>query len=384
MTTAESSDLCDPRFGVPTFASRWSEREHMLPSYHDDPTAYAQQLLDLVGQQSTRVPIPCMDGSIAALRTWRQSFEHHGVAVALASEAALDTANDKQSTLAVAAEHGIPRPRTVALNHLGDATTALADAEFPAVIKPTQSWVSNTGLATRVISRTVINRAEALDFLQELNDAGSSSAIIQQMATGAREAVSLFYAQERVWASFAQVAHRTTPVLGGVSVVRESIPMPLDLLSASETLVRALNLEGYSEIEFRRDAKGRPLLMEINARLSGSLELAVRSGVPFPALAVAVGDARTPVSHTGLSDGGTNAVPEGRRQMVAGEYPEPRAAARVRATPRGHGGVRKGLPPSTDIRLHGQRRPRPRSRRSCRQRGSGATAAHRRPAGKSC
>ena len=284
VTTGESSDLCDPRFGVPTFASRWSEREHLLPSYHDDPTAYAQQVLDIVGQGSTRVLIPCMDGSIAALRPWRQSFEQQGVAVALASEAALDTANDKQSTLAVAAEHGIPRPRTVALNHLGDALSALADVEFPAVIKPTQSWVSNTGLATRVISRTVINRSEALDFLQELNDAGSSSAIIQQMATGAREAVSLFYAQERVWASFAQVAHRTTPVLGGVSVVRESIPMPLDLLSASETLVRALSLEGYSEIEFRRDAKGRPLLMEINARLSGSLEMAIRSGVPFPAL----------------------------------------------------------------------------------------------------
>ncbi len=225
-----------------------------------------------------------MDGSIAAVRPWRQTFADHGVAVALASEAALDTANDKQSTLAVAAEHGIPRPRTVALNHLEDATSALGDVAFPAVIKPTQSWVSNTGPATRVISRTVINRSEALDFLRELNDAGSASAIIQEMATGAREAVSLFYAQERVWASFAQVAHRTTPVLGGVSVVRESMPMPRDLLSASETLVRALNLEGYSEIEFRRDAQGRPLLMEINARLSGSLEMATRSGVPFPAL----------------------------------------------------------------------------------------------------
>ena len=60
--------------------------------------------------------------------------------------------------------------------------------------------------------------------------------------------------------------------------------MPADLESAALALVHALDLEGYSEIEFRRDATGRPLLMEINARLSGSLEVAVRSGVPFPAL----------------------------------------------------------------------------------------------------
>jgi NADPH-dependent 2,4-dienoyl-CoA reductase/sulfur reductase-like enzyme len=60
--------------------------------------------------------------------------------------------------------------------------------------------------------------------------------------------------------------------------------MPVELESAALALVRALNLEGYSEVEFRRDATGRPLLMEINARLSGSLEVAVRSGIPFPAL----------------------------------------------------------------------------------------------------
>ena len=80
------------------------------------------------------------------------------------------------------------------------------------------------------------------------------------------------------------MAHRTTPALGGVSVLRESIPMPADLESAALALVHALDLEGYSEIEFRRDATGRPFLMEINARLSGSLEVAVRSGVPFPEL----------------------------------------------------------------------------------------------------
>ena len=44
---AESADLCDPRFGVPTFASRWSAGDHILPSYHDDATAYAKGLLEV-------------------------------------------------------------------------------------------------------------------------------------------------------------------------------------------------------------------------------------------------------------------------------------------------------------------------------------------------
>ena len=297
VTTAESSDLCHPRLGVPTFASRWSAQEEILPSYHRHATAYAQVLLDLVRAYPTRVLIPSMDGSIAALRSWRSHFERHDVALALASEAALDIANDKQRTLAAAAELGIPCPRTVAIDCLADTATALAEVGYPAVIKPTHSWVSKTDGATRVISKVVLDMSEALARVEQLHEAGSSSAVVQQLVSGSREAVSVFYAHGKVWASFAQMAHRTTPVLGGVSVARESISMPVELESAALALVRAFDLEGYSEVEFRRDAEGRPHLMEINARLSGSLEVAVRSGVPFPGLLWqwAAGESLSPV-----------------------------------------------------------------------------------------
>ena len=96
--------------------------------------------------------------------------------------------------------------------------------------------------------------------------------------------MSLLYAAGRVRARFAQVAQRMFPPLGGSSVLRESIELPVDLLDAAERLVDAAGLEGYSEVEFRRDATGCPHLMEINPRLSASVEVAVRAGVDFPAL----------------------------------------------------------------------------------------------------
>jgi hypothetical protein len=48
------------------------------------------------------------------------------------------------------------------------------------------------------------------------------------------------------------------------------------------SLATAIGVEGPSEVEFRRDASGHPLLMEINARLAGTLENAMHSGVNFP------------------------------------------------------------------------------------------------------
>jgi len=70
--------------------------------------------------------------------------------------------------------------------------------------------------------------------------------------------------------------------LGGASAVRQSIPVPPDLYDASVRLVQAMGVEGPCEVEYRRDAKGRPLLMEVNARLAGTLENAIHSGVDIP------------------------------------------------------------------------------------------------------
>jgi predicted ATP-grasp superfamily ATP-dependent carboligase len=110
------------------------------------------------------------------------------------------------------------------------------------------------------------------------------AAIIQPWLCGDRQAVSLIYANGEVAVAFAQVAQRTDPPLGGNSVMRESIPLLPDIAGPAERLVRAMGLEGYSEIEFRRDARGVARLMEVNPRLSASVEVAVRSGVDFPLL----------------------------------------------------------------------------------------------------
>ena len=66
--------------------------------------------------------------------------------------------------------------------------------------------------------------------------------------------------------------------------MRESIDLPPDITPAAERLVAELDLEGYSEVEFRRDESGHAALMEINPRLSASVEIAVRAEVPFPRL----------------------------------------------------------------------------------------------------
>jgi predicted ATP-grasp superfamily ATP-dependent carboligase len=58
--------------------------------------------------------------------------------------------------------------------------------------------------------------------------------------------------------------------------------MPQDIYTSSVRLVRAIGLQGPCEVEFRRDANNRPLLMEINARPAGTIGNATVAGIDFP------------------------------------------------------------------------------------------------------
>jgi hypothetical protein len=152
------------------------------------------------------------------------------------------------------------------------------------VVKPIRSWVESGNERNRLGPLAVTSRVEATEVIGEMLRCGAE-VLLQEWVPGERVAVSFVYAKGRFWGEFAQVAHRMMPILGGNSVARESIVIPDDVGDAARRLVAALDLEGYAEVEFRRDVDGTPLLMEINPRLSASVELAVRAGVDFPKLA---------------------------------------------------------------------------------------------------
>ena len=166
-----------------------------------------------------------------------------------------------------------------------DAIEAVNKTGLPAVLKPLNPWVvDDRGRGSRLVSELVGTAEDASRRLEAMLDAGATAALLQPWLPGRREAVSLFRADGRIWARFAQVSHREWPVLGGATVFCESIPLAPDIADASERLVEAMDLDGCSMVEFRRDREGRPVLMEVNARMGSSVGLAIRAGVDLPTL----------------------------------------------------------------------------------------------------
>jgi predicted ATP-grasp superfamily ATP-dependent carboligase len=264
---------------VPAFSSRWCRRADVCPA-EEGGAAYLAYLERWLERTGARVVIPSSDGTVALLRRHRERLQRR-IRIALAQEGALTVAVNKERTLAIAQSLGIGVPRGVTVEGPGDATAALNEIGLPAVVKPVESWVGTEQRGTRCVSQLVTTPQEARAAVEALTRLGGK-ALFQQFLPGRREAVSFLYAKGEMHARFAQWAKRTEPPLGGQSVLRQSIAMPRDIGEQAERLVREIELEGYSEVEFRRDGAGQPCLMEINPRLSASVEIAVRSGVDFP------------------------------------------------------------------------------------------------------
>lgn len=267
------------RLPAPTFASRWCRHKFVCLAY-EGTQDYLAYLLHILQTTSIRVLISSSDGTIALLRQHRAQLEQY-THIALAQEPALSIAINKERTLHIAKNLGIAVPPGAHVQAESDVDAALREIGLPAVVKPTESWDKCGEVRQEV--QFVTTSAEAHRAVERLTRMGVE-VLVQKFIPGVREAICLFYAQGQVYAQFAQSSRRMNPPAGGASVLRQSIALPADISTQAEQLVRAIDLEGYSMVEFRRDAAGVPYLMEINSRLTGSVDLAVRAGVDFPYL----------------------------------------------------------------------------------------------------
>jgi predicted ATP-grasp superfamily ATP-dependent carboligase len=95
---------------------------------------------------------------------------------------------------------------------------------------------------------------------------------------------ALLDGERRPLAIFGHRRLREYPITGGPSTLRESYRNEA-LIEQSLRLLRTIGMVGVAMVEYKVDpCSGQPLLMEVNPRFWGSLQLAVLAGVDFPVL----------------------------------------------------------------------------------------------------
>jgi len=195
---------------------------------------------------------------------------------------AYETASDKLGLFELAQRAGVRVPATLVVTRATLGELHADSLEYPVVIKPRQSAMRlDSGMAKRGV-RYAANAPELKTAIGESLIDDSDELLLQEYVTGQGAGVFGLYDAGKPVFHFAHRRLRERPPSGGVSVLSESVALPEEGVEAANRLLRPLNWHGVAMVEFKLDDQGRLWLIEINARLWGSLQLAIDSGADFP------------------------------------------------------------------------------------------------------
>lgn len=277
--------VCASRRHTISSASRFSSGSFQVPDPLRDEEGFVVGVLAAATGVAADIVLPITDQATLAVLRHHDRFT--GFLIPMADLAAFERASDKAAVAEAAAAVGIDVPLQVQLRAPAEAMELDASAlSYPVVVKPTRSVVKESGAQNRVGVRHAADPTELRACLAALSE-GAYPVLLQQRVLGPGVGVFLLLWNGTVAAAFSHRRIREKPPAGGVSVLRESVPLEPALLQRSRALLDAFGWQGVAMVEYKIDAaSGKPYIMEINGRLWGSLQLAVDAGVDFPAMLV--------------------------------------------------------------------------------------------------
>ena len=258
-------------------ASRYVAAVHDIPAYGPDG-AWLERLRSLAATHRFDLTIPCDDRSIIPLHLHRAEIAALGT-VALPNEEAFRVFFDKAETGRVARSLGINVPRERAVTTADEAGPVAADFAFPIILKPLRSYnldrTSGKNYVRRVYDRAAFDRT-LTSMLR------SGPVLIQENFQGVGVGVEVLAHAGDVRFAFQHVrVHEKFG--GGGSSYRRSAPLDPRLLAAAAALMRATTYTGLAMVEFKVAPGGGWILVEVNARVWGSLPLCLSAAADFPA-----------------------------------------------------------------------------------------------------
>jgi predicted ATP-grasp superfamily ATP-dependent carboligase len=197
---------------------------------------------------------------------------------------------DKGRQLEAARAAGYRVPLT-----LTDDTEGLLDvAPYPCVVKPALAIAHRDGRLVSGPVRKCADRTELQAALRELE--GTGRLLIQEHVAGRGEGIFGLAADDGIgqWSGHRRV--RMMNPAGSGSSACVSIPIEPEVRDPAQRLLEGAGWRGLFMVELLRDPSGHAWFMEINGRAWGSMALARRSGLEYPAWAVQdlLGLPRTP------------------------------------------------------------------------------------------
>jgi predicted ATP-grasp superfamily ATP-dependent carboligase len=260
--------------------SRYCQRFFRYSPAPMKPEVFTEEIISICRREEIDLLVPMTDWTMVPISRVKGRFPP-GCAVALPPDEAMVAAADKYRTVELARSLGIPVPRTELVSSVAELER-LTDLSFPVVVKDRYSirWTATGGVSGSV--RYAYDRDELSRIVSE-RFAIVQDVLLQEFVHGAGLGLSGFVTSAELRIPFEWKRIREINPCGSASSARRSVALENDVMQYSEKLLLALGFRGLAMVEFKREAAtGRAVLMEVNGRPWGSMQLCIFSGIDFP------------------------------------------------------------------------------------------------------
>ncbi len=275
-------------------SSRYCWKSFVYPSPYQEPERFVTRLLDMLRNHDVDAVFPMSDIAMHVIGPERARFESVTRIPAPPAEV-FQEISDKYRLMKQAVLENVSIPETVFVPDGNVDLVIDSITVFPVVVKPGCSLVKDSCQWKKTSVCYADSREELLRLYRDKSYLRSPS-LIQQRVVGEGQGLFVLMKNGTPLGMFAHRRLRERPPSGGVSVLRESIALPKAMVEATLKLLQRVKWHGVAMVEFKVDTgSNSPLLMEINGRFWGSLQLAIDAGVNFPFLLLnmAMGKAET-------------------------------------------------------------------------------------------
>lgn len=277
----------------PQATGRWLHPDFIQLPKADDPS-FADQLLDHCNRNHINILMPLVTRELLPLALRKKDFEAIGTRVLVSDPESISIANNKARTYEFLQSQGIEVPRFFTVHTIEEfvhAAFELGHPQRPFCFKPAES---NGSRGVRIVNDALDevdllfhHKPYQLDIsythaLSILSSRPFPQLLLSDYLPGMEYSVDCLADH----GSVRMAVPRTREKMNNGISIRGRFEKNEAVISYCTRIIEVLKLHGNIGIQVKCNEEGKPLLLEINPRVQGTIVAALGAGVNLPLLAV--------------------------------------------------------------------------------------------------